>query len=106
MGYSVGELLATDYDFAGLLRIVYAAAQPGEAPKQISGPSTLENLHFNGRDGVEVNIGHGPCGAMKARPLVTPLADFLPALTQVSATDKTLSPAQTAKMVHFARGFL
>jgi hypothetical protein len=105
LGYSVGQVLATDYDFTGLLRIVYAAALPGEAPKQLSGPSTLENLHFNGPDGVEINIGHAAVGAMKARPLVTPLADFLPALTQASVTDKTLSPAQTAKMVTLLADF-
>ena len=76
-----------------MVRFVYATAQPGEAQKQISGPSTLENWHSTDANGVEVNIGHVSAGAVKARPLVTPLADLIPALKQAMLPDKKLAPA-------------
>ena len=96
---SIGKLFVTDYDFAGVVRFVYATAQPGEAQKQISGPSTLENWHSTDANGVEVNIGHASAGAVKARPLVTPLADLIPALKQAMLPDKALAPAAAAKMM-------
>ncbi len=102
---SIGKLLVTDYDFAGVVRFIYATAQPGEALKQISGPSTLENWHSADASGVEVNIGHVSAGAVKARPLVTPLADMIPALKQAMLPDKTRAPAAAAKMVSVLADF-
>ncbi len=102
---SIGKLLVTDYDFAGLVRFVYGTAQPGETPKQISGPSTLENWHSADAGGVEVNVGHVSAGAVRARPLVTPLADLVPALKQAMLPDKTLAPAAAAKMVSVLADF-
>jgi hypothetical protein len=105
MSYSIGPFLATDYDFAGWTRIIYAAAQPGEAPKQLAGPSSLQNMNFKGPNGVEINIGRASAGAMKMRPLATPLADFLPTMVTASATEKTLAPAEMAKMITLLADF-
>ncbi|SDR47175.1 hypothetical protein SAMN05444161_4313 [Rhizobiales bacterium GAS191] len=101
MSYTVGTFLATDYDLAGAVRMFYAAAQPGEAPKQLVGPSSIESMKFKGPQGVEVNIGHLSAGAMKMRPLSTPLASLMQTAMQAGAANpgKPLPPAETAKMV-------
>ncbi|MBV8428096.1 MAG: hypothetical protein JOZ88_12720 [Hyphomicrobiales bacterium] len=102
---SFGKILVSDYDLAGLVRFVFAAAQPGETPKQISGSSTAENGHFTYPNGVEVNIAHMSVGAVKARPLVTPLAELIPVLKPMMLPDKKLAPAAAAKMMSMLADF-
>ncbi|MBV9567250.1 MAG: hypothetical protein JO172_03860 [Hyphomicrobiales bacterium] len=102
---SMGRLLVTDYDFTSVVRIVYAAAQPGEAQKPISGPSSIENMHSTSSNGVEFNIGRMSIGAVKARPLVTPLVELASAFRDVSPTDKSLPPAQAAKVISLLADF-
>ncbi|MBV9517982.1 MAG: hypothetical protein JO068_07655 [Hyphomicrobiales bacterium] len=102
---SIGKLLATDYDFASVVRMVYVAAQPGEAQKAISGPSSIENMHSTSSNGVEMNIGRMNIGAVKARPLATPIAELAPAFKDLNPTDKSMAPAQAAKIVSLLADF-
>jgi hypothetical protein len=102
---SAGKFSATDHDFATMVRIVYAAAQPGEQLKQISSGSSQENVHIAYPNGEEVNVGHVSTGAVKARPLATPLAELLPALKEARATDKTAALAAFAKLFSLVPDF-
>ena len=102
---SSGKILATDYDFAALARIAYAAATPGEAPKLISGPSSIENIHWTSSNAGEINIGRMSVGAVKARPLVTPLAETFSTLKELGQANKPMSPAAAAKLISLLADF-
>ena len=100
MSYTSGAFLATDYDLAGAVRVVFAAAQPGEAPKQLIGPSSIDSIKFKGPEGVEVNIGRISAGAMRMRPLSTPIASSVQLAMAASATpDNKMPPAEAAKVM-------
>ncbi|MFI5014752.1 MAG: hypothetical protein ACHQAY_20645 [Hyphomicrobiales bacterium] len=107
LSYTIGSFLATDYDLAGAVRVVYAAAQPGEAPKQLLGPSSFENMHLKGPNGVEVNFGKISAGAMRMRPLATPMASLMQTAMAANAANpgKPLPPAEAAKMVGMLADF-
>src|SRR6516225_101283 len=93
MSYTSGAFLATDYDLAGAVRVVFAAAQPGEAPKQLIGPSSIDSMKFKGPEGVEVNIGRISAGAMRMRPLSTPIASSMQLAMAASTPDNKMPPA-------------
>jgi hypothetical protein len=107
MTMTMGAFHSTDYDLAAAVRFVYAAAAPGEAQKQLVGPTTIDGMHVKGPQGVDVSIGKMAMGAMKLRPLTTPPASFMQSVMAAGAANpgKPLPPAEAAKMMGLLADF-
>jgi len=104
---SLGSFLATDYDLASVVRFVYGTSAPGEAPKVVAGPASINDIHVKGTQGVEVSVGKLATGAMKLRPLSTPVWNFVTDAMAASAASpgKSLPPAEAAKMITLVTDF-
>src|SRR5262249_6899195 len=74
---TMGAFHATDYDLPGIVRFLYGTAAPGEAPKPVTGPATIEGAQVKAPEGVEVSIGKMAAGATKLRPLASPVWGFV-----------------------------
>jgi hypothetical protein len=104
---TMGAFLATDYDLAGAVRFIFAAAAPGEAPKPITGPASIDGMQIKAPQGVEVTVGKLAMGAIKMRPLATPVASVVQSVMAASAAapGKDLPPAEAAKMIAMLADF-
>jgi len=99
MSYITGALQSTDYDLAGAVRVFFATAQPGEAPKPLAGPTTIDGIQFRGPEGVEVKVGKVAYGAIKMRPLSTPVANLFPMMMAANASGKPMQGSDAAKVL-------
>jgi hypothetical protein len=99
VSYMTGPLQSTDYDLAGAVRVFFATAQPGEAPKQLAGPTTIDGIQLKAPEGVEVKVGKVAYGAIKMRPLSTPVASLFPMMMAANASGKPMHGPDAAKVL-------
>ena len=84
ISYTTGPLSVSDLDLAAMAYMATAKAQPDEALRQLSGPASIEAIHYKVRndavlghaENIELDIGRIDTGTVKMRPLThAPLSD-------------------------------
>jgi len=69
ISYTTGRLSVSDVDFAAMAYVATAKAQPGEAPRQLSGPASIKAIRYKVLENIKLDIGRIDAGAVKMRPL-------------------------------------
>jgi hypothetical protein len=105
MTMTLGAFKSSGYDLVAAVRFVFAGAQPGEQAKQLVGPSTFESMDLKAPEGVEIKTGKIETGAIKAKPLATPIATLIPTLMEAGKSGKPMGDAEAMKMMGTMKEF-